>query len=322
MDNAGMDFVLVLGCHRSGTSVITSSLELFGLNLGSNLLPANEHVNSLGFFENLDVLALNEGILAQLGTNWKDPRPLEKFDQNSKTFSEYITQIRDQMHKLHEVDGILALKEPRIPLLLDLWIPALKSLNINLKIVTAMRNPSDVALSLLKRDSFHPILSQQLWAQSTINSIRAARDFKNTFVFYDDFIENPRISLDILSRTLEVAFCRSPDEINQFLEKNVKSELRHFSGLNNTLEVLEVAHTMFIYIQEHNTASYDSFPEELLMDWQQQLDLSFNKINLHSQQDIKSTIIEYCYKKSRSLRMTVAILQRWAQTGSNRRPTD
>ena len=44
------DVVVVLGMHRSGTSALTKALELFGIDLGTDLLPPQDD-NPKGFFE-------------------------------------------------------------------------------------------------------------------------------------------------------------------------------------------------------------------------------------------------------------------------------
>jgi hypothetical protein len=69
-------FVLVLGCHRSGTSVTANVLQILGCNLGDELLGAHPDSNPLGHFENLAALGFIENLLEQLGTDWRDPQPL------------------------------------------------------------------------------------------------------------------------------------------------------------------------------------------------------------------------------------------------------
>ncbi|HLA78133.1 MAG TPA: sulfotransferase family protein, partial [Vicinamibacteria bacterium] len=67
--------VVVLGMHRSGTSALTGLLGLLGVELGSNLHPANEF-NQAGYFEHLDLLDVHERLFRALGSSWDDPRPL------------------------------------------------------------------------------------------------------------------------------------------------------------------------------------------------------------------------------------------------------
>ena len=127
-------FVLVLGCHRSGTSVTTKVLEILGCNLGDEILLANPESNPLGHFENLAALEFNENLLKQLRTDWQDPQPLRG--------NNYFEEIQHQTELLLETlilelleKGITALKKPRVTFLLDLWAPVLEKQNLDLKIV-------------------------------------------------------------------------------------------------------------------------------------------------------------------------------------------
>ena len=67
--------LLVLGMHRSGTSAFTRVLNLHGVALGENLMPAGPD-NPSGFWEHADVVAVHERLLAALERTWDDPRPL------------------------------------------------------------------------------------------------------------------------------------------------------------------------------------------------------------------------------------------------------
>ena len=55
--------IVILGMHRSGTSAITRGLQVMGVSLGNNLMPPMEDVNAKGFWEDIDLVALNVEIL-------------------------------------------------------------------------------------------------------------------------------------------------------------------------------------------------------------------------------------------------------------------
>ena len=59
--------IVVLGMHRGGTSAIVRGLEVLGVHLGDNLLSAQLD-NPTGFWEDRDVLRLNEELLRPLGS--------------------------------------------------------------------------------------------------------------------------------------------------------------------------------------------------------------------------------------------------------------
>ena len=68
---------VVLGMHRSGTSLLTSLLELAGCSLGpSDRRGGSGQDNPRGFHENHDVVLLNEAALAATGGRWFNVLPI------------------------------------------------------------------------------------------------------------------------------------------------------------------------------------------------------------------------------------------------------
>ena len=139
------ELTLVLGPHRSGSSITTKLLESLGCTLGNELLGA-EPANPIGHFENLKVLNYSESLLQRAGTDWKNPRPLagNEFFQNNR--AEVEAEINILLGELIDNEQVTALKEPRISILLDLWKPALTKQLDELKIVLTIRHPSEVAM--------------------------------------------------------------------------------------------------------------------------------------------------------------------------------
>ena len=62
--------VVVLGMHRSGTSAITRALQVLDIDLGERLMLPAENNNEKGFFEDIDVNAINIELLNELGKDW------------------------------------------------------------------------------------------------------------------------------------------------------------------------------------------------------------------------------------------------------------
>lgn len=72
--------IVVLGMHRSGTSLLTRSLKVMNVYLGDNLMPAVKGVNDKGFWEDMDVFHLNEQILSILSNSWHYLLPISSDD--------------------------------------------------------------------------------------------------------------------------------------------------------------------------------------------------------------------------------------------------
>ncbi len=142
---------VILGMHRSGTSLITKSLEVLGFSLGDNLMPERED-NPKGFFEDVDLVTLNDELLKAGSSRWDtllltpDARNIrdEQLIRNAETL---LTE------KFRQVDK-LAIKDPRLCLLLPFWQARFDSSNISAHYIVVHRNPAEVAASLAKRNGF------------------------------------------------------------------------------------------------------------------------------------------------------------------------
>ena len=64
--------VIILGMHRSGTSMVSGLLTNLGVDLGEDALGPLIS-NPRGHFEDGDFLGLNNAILAAAGGTWDDP---------------------------------------------------------------------------------------------------------------------------------------------------------------------------------------------------------------------------------------------------------
>ena len=70
--------ILVLGMHRSGTSVQSGIFNILGAYQGDHLIPANAD-NAKGFYENIQINRLNNYILSTElnGLTWDTVRAID-----------------------------------------------------------------------------------------------------------------------------------------------------------------------------------------------------------------------------------------------------
>jgi len=68
--------IVVLGMHRSGTSLVAGILRNAGVLMGDKFLPPDEF-NLRGYFEDTDFLWINKGILESAGASWYAPPTVE-----------------------------------------------------------------------------------------------------------------------------------------------------------------------------------------------------------------------------------------------------
>jgi len=153
-----MQPVIVIGMHRSGTSLVTSALKKMGVFIGNDLDDNNEsaHFNKL-----------NRWIFFQAGATWDNPYNCNFFtndftDKVAKNLTKHLSGFRSsgylrgvkkiQNYKsLQELNYRWGWKDPQNTFTLDIW----QKLFPNAKIIHVYRNPIDVAVSLKKREEMH-----------------------------------------------------------------------------------------------------------------------------------------------------------------------
>jgi len=116
----GKRIIVVLGMHRSGTSVIARSLQLLGVELGNSFMPARSD-NVKGFWEDKDIMELNLELLQFNGDNWHSLAPVttEKIANclNTEFFGRALELLRGKTEQI----SIFGIKDPRMARLLFFW---------------------------------------------------------------------------------------------------------------------------------------------------------------------------------------------------------
>lgn len=150
--------VVVLGMHRSGTSMVTRMLHHAGFHIGREhrIMPPNP-ANPLGHYENLDIVDANDEALAELGGSWFSPPTCR-----GAAADRVAPRLRAALAALlgEAGDRPVAVKDPRIGLLLPLWWPLLRDV---LYPVLTVRHPLEVARSLEERDEMPLPMGLAAW---------------------------------------------------------------------------------------------------------------------------------------------------------------
>ncbi len=179
-------FFIVAGAGRSGTSAVARVLHESGVSMGREMAAASE-VNPEGFYEDLDIVALNERILTDLGMNnpWRPERwPSREAVRNAGA------AYRDEMSALAR-DGVDGWKDPRFAITLEAWLPALGS---KPKVIVSLRSPQAYANSATRIYGLvKPARAMREWARHYRRLLAVIRrhNLSTTCVEYDTLIEQP-----------------------------------------------------------------------------------------------------------------------------------
>lgn len=182
--------IIVLGMHRSGTSLFANLVHRCGAYAGDeSLLLQADAENPAGYFEYRPLVNFNETLLAGVTAKWlapplnQDAFILEKLAEEPK-YKEKALELIEAM----EAGGDLWFwKDPRLAILLPFW----KRIWRDVIYVIPVRNPLDTALSLRKRDAFPISASLLLWQRYMMSILTHTEDSaEKIFVGYEEVIND------------------------------------------------------------------------------------------------------------------------------------
>lgn len=197
--------VLVIGMHRSGTSLTMQALEALGAEHGGDLLAADEF-NARGYFEPAEIVQIHDGIFADLGRSWGRPEhllpiPAEWWDgPQAKSAEKRIAKVLKQRLARIGADSVLALKDPRMSLLLPLWLRVARRLEIDLRLILCLRHPVAVARSLAARDRIAAPMAEALWLAYTTAALADSGGLPLHLSRHDDWLTRPADCLAAIAR--------------------------------------------------------------------------------------------------------------------------
>ena len=177
---------VVLGMHRSGTSLISKSLR-HEISIGDRVITQVTKGHLYGHYENEDFVELNKKILKSAGGDeFLNIPPEGAILSQAKRFKSEIEKTVKKNSKGHDIWGW---KDPRTTLTAKLYLPYLEDSHF----VCIFRKPSEVVKNFYKRHltntDNHPIY--------TISQIQAmAREYNSRLMkFIAEFLETEQIEL-------------------------------------------------------------------------------------------------------------------------------
>lgn len=225
------NIVLVLGMHRSGTSLVAQLIHRMGAYMGENLLEANEY-NPEGYWESIDLVELHTKMLSFTGNEWYAPTNTVDTSLLLKEFGECAKNLIDEM----DAKGMTwCWKDPRMVLFLDFWQQLLKDRNVYFVVV--VRHPGAVAESLLKRDHMPIQFAEALYNLYYYKISETIRKAKNILqVNYEDFI-NGSENVNHFKNSIQKILSNEISGHQISVENLIKSSLNH----SNTTSIANVS---------------------------------------------------------------------------------
>ena len=218
--------IVVLGMHRSGTSVLTRSLQEMGVDLGHDFIQPQPMVNKKGFFEDVEINKLNVDLLTALNREWHDLTFLPAFAFEQDNIASLKLRAIDLL-RLKKSDKPFGLKDPRINRLLPFWQSVFKHLNLTPSYVVAVRHPISVMCSLKARDGFDDEKSYYLWLEHVLPAILETEGSKRVVVDFDLLLANPQAQIQRVAKSLDLPFEIDSIGVKKYIGDFLDKELRH-----------------------------------------------------------------------------------------------
>lgn len=193
--------------------------------------------NPKGFFENRLIIELNDRILKRFNTSW------ETFGAGSEIPASGIllSSFRKEALRLLETDyrdyDILAIKDPRISLLLPFWEDVLREFGAKSCRIISLRHPLEVALSQQVRYQKFPQMHRcgqelpfglNLWFWYTIRLLNTLPDDDNLVVLFERLLEDPACEMNRISRLLNRPV--NPEGLEEYTGHFLERTLRHHAA--------------------------------------------------------------------------------------------
>lgn len=218
--------IVVIGMHRSGTSAIARGIQALGVDLNNRLMPPVPSNNEKGFFEDIEINRLNDGLLNILNCNWHALSiiPPSAFEQeNLEPFKlRAIELMRDKIG-----DQIFGFKDPRTSRLLPFWRVVFNHLNVSPSYIIAIRHPMSVMQSLKRRDGYDNEKSYYLWLEHILPTILETADAKRVVVDYDLLMADPQAQLERILIALGLPFISGSSDVKDYISEFLDETLRH-----------------------------------------------------------------------------------------------
>jgi hypothetical protein len=225
--------VLVLGMHRSGTSLCSHLLSALGVDMADkiagpgNMSPTPD--NPRGHWERWEIVEFHDRILGLFNRDylgrfhdfalpvawWADPR---------------VAQIRREIVAFLESrmgDGYFGFKDPRTVRLMPVWHQIFNELKLAPKLVLCLRNPAQVARSLYARESLDPANGEYRWLAYMIDFYRYTSNFECCAVEYEEWFDNPAANIEKLRKFLDLPWQQGEADLALLLSDLIDPTARH-----------------------------------------------------------------------------------------------
>jgi len=225
--------VVVLGMHRSGTSLCSHILSALGVDMADKIPgpgnPALTPDNPRGHWERWEIVEFHDRILGLFNRDysgrfhdfalpvawWADPR---------------VAEIRREIVGFLEKrmgEGYFGFKDPRTVRLMPVWHQIFIELKLTPKIVLCLRNPAQIGRSLSARDRLDREIGEYRWLVHMVDFFRYTNKYDFCAIEYEEWFSKPLANVEKLQQFLDLPWQQSEDDLALVLSGIIDPAARH-----------------------------------------------------------------------------------------------
>ena len=217
---------VIMGMHRSGTSLLTGIFSSLGFNPGKTIMIPQPD-NPEGFWENQKVVDIHDSFFTSRKLSWDYVGDIPSHYFSEPCAAKYREELENIFCKDYSEEKRWVMKDPRICRLFPLWKNILKHSNHEIVYFLLFRNPEEVYKSLNKRAGFSRGKSYLLWLRHVIDSERYTRGSQRIFINFANFRNHPVEVINLLINRLDLKEKISEENIRNVVEDRYKEDLVH-----------------------------------------------------------------------------------------------
>ncbi len=222
--------VVVLGMHRSGTSLCANLLHRLGIEMAE--APGASPANQRGHWERPRINDLNDRVLALFGRGWDETAHILALPEgwmDDARVREVQAELAAWLAPRLRAGRPFGLKDPRTARLMPMWRALFRDLGAMPRFVYCVRDPAQVARSVAARDRMAREQAEYRWAIYNADAIGGVGNDTVCIVPYEAWFAAPE---ETAARLAEFAgVCdRAPARLAAIVNDTVSAELRHDGG--------------------------------------------------------------------------------------------
>jgi len=220
---AAASIIVVIGMHRSGTSMCSNILHALGADMADEVHAAP--ANAKGHWERPRLVDTNDAIFGFFRRPWGSPSHVLDMPEHwlgDPRVREMHVRACNWLRPLMGAQRPFGFKDPRTTLLLRFWTQVFSEIGARPNYVFCVREPAQVARSLQSRDSMERGQAEYRWLSYNIEAIRSMVGRSICIVPYEEWFRNPQDLAVRLAKHVDLP-APSPETVRQIIDV----ELRH-----------------------------------------------------------------------------------------------